>query len=302
MPDCAGRLGPARTRAAARPAGPPAPAAPPRRSRRSCRAPAAGWTLSRTTTSVVIESTRLRAVARLTSVTSASQAEDSRGREQRHRQHRQRPAVHGSGRPAAACRRSAAPPARRSHTPGRSPPAPPAPPPGSAPRRPARSAGCGCCTQRGVIISRQVVDQLPGDLPGDAAVPDHHRRAQHRDRHAGLAEQPLHRAPGTQVRRQPLVVGAQAAEVDDPLDAGLGGRRAERPGGRRVDLFEAGRIQRMHKIVGRPDAGQRRRQAGRRVHVAGHRLAGPAVVVRVPGHRPHPVARPTPARGTGASR
>ena len=47
---------------------------------------------------------------------------------------------------------------------------------------------------------RQVVDELPGDLPRDTAVADDDRRPQHGDRHAAKGQQLLDVAAGAQVR------------------------------------------------------------------------------------------------------
>jgi hypothetical protein len=64
---------------------------------------------------------------------------------------------------------------------------------------------------------RQVLDQLAGDLPGQALVADHDPSAQNRYWDAAHAEQPFDLPPAAQVRRQGVVVIAQPAEVDDLL-------------------------------------------------------------------------------------
>jgi hypothetical protein len=53
-----------------------------------------------------------------------------------------------------------------------------------------------------------VVDELAGDLPGDAAVADDDRGAQHGDGHAVAAQQVLDLAARAQVRGQVLVLAA----------------------------------------------------------------------------------------------
>ena len=69
-------------------------------------------------------------------------------------------------------------------------------------------------------------------------MPDDDAGAQHGDRHAGLAEQPLDLAPAAQVRRQVVGVAAQPAEVDDLLHPGVGRGLAEGAGRLGVEPLE----------------------------------------------------------------
>ena len=81
-------------------------------------------------------------------------------------------------------------------------------------------------------------------------------RPQHGHRHAVLAQQRLDLAARAEVGGEVLVLPAEAAEVDDPLDAGLRGGGAEVPGGLRVLLDEVVAVEGVHQVVGDVDAGQ----------------------------------------------
>ena len=119
---------------------------------------------------------------------------------------------------------------------------------------------------------------------------DHDRRAQHRDRDARLAEQPLDLATRAQVRGEVVVVGAEPAQVDDLPDPGAGGRLPERAGRLGVLALEVRVVERVHQVDRHVDARQRLGQRVRVVHVAADRLAGPVVRLRPAGHRAHGVA------------
>ena len=86
---------------------------------------------------------------------------------------------------------------------------------------------------------------------------DHDRRPQHGDRHRTLGQQVLDLAPGPQVGGQVLILPAETAEVDDPLQTGLLGGGAERPRGLGILAFEVVIVQRVHQVVGRVDAAER---------------------------------------------
>ena len=79
---------------------------------------------------------------------------------------------------------------------------------------------------------------------------DHDGGAQHGHRHPAEAEQLLDVPPGAQVRRQVVVEVAEAAEVDDLPDAGVGGGVPEGGRGLGVPLLEVVRVQGVHQVVG----------------------------------------------------
>jgi hypothetical protein len=92
------------------------------------------------------------------------------------------------------------------------------------------------------------------------------------------------------VRREDVVVVAEAAEVDDPGQPGVRRRDAERLSGRGVVRLEGRLVEGVDELVG-SFAGCR--GGGERLglgDVAEHRLPRPGVAVRAPGHRPHLVA------------
>ncbi len=64
--------------------------------------------------------------------------------------------------------------------------------------------------------------------------------SQHGDGHALLREDPLDLAPAAQVGGELVLVGAQAPEVDDPLDPRLRGRGREVAGRLTVEPLEVG--------------------------------------------------------------
>ncbi len=110
---------------------------------------------------------------------------------------------------------------------------------------------------------RQPAHQTGQDLERRAVRPDHEARAERGDRHAVRAERGLDLAPAREVRGQLGVVRGrdQAPEVDDLLDAGLGGGAADVVGADQVEVLEPalhqprGRQHRVHQVrdVARPD-------------------------------------------------
>ena len=255
---------------------------------------------SRTTTSLVIESISDRPVC---DVHAGHQRQPARGQlrgEQRHRQHEQHPALDGGDpaqhlqvlqyvRPADVQR----PPGRLGHLEHADQVAHHV--------RDGDRLGPGVHPARG-DHGRQVLDELAGHLPGDAAVPDHDPGAQRGDRHPAPAEQPLHLAPAAQVRGQVVAVVTEPAEVDDPLEPGVGRGGGERAGGRGVPLLEVLIAERVHQVVGGRAAAQRLGHRVRIVHVALHRLAGAVGNGPGGGSWPAPRGRPWPARGRAGCR
>jgi hypothetical protein len=92
------------------------------------------------------------------------------------------------------------------------------------------------------------------------------------------------------MRRQRVVLAAESAEIDDPLDARLSCGLAERSGGLRVQPFEVLGVQRVHQVVSRPTTVESTGQRGGVVHVPVHGVAIAVVTVRVSGHCPHLMA------------
>ena len=82
-------------------------------------------------------------------------------------------------------------------------------------------------------------------------MPDHDGGAQHGDRDPAVGQEMLDLPPRSQVRRQVPVVDAQAAQVDDALETGVGGGVPERAGRIGVAVLEVGGLQRVHEVVGR---------------------------------------------------
>ena len=128
---------------------------------------------------------------------------------------------------------------------------------------------------------RQVLDQLPGQLPGDSSAPHDDPRPQHRDRNAGRTEQALDLPPRAQVSGQLGALGSQPAEVDDLVHAGRRGRLPERPRCPCITVLEVIGIERVDQVVGDTDTPQRRIE----------RRPGPA--------RPPPTAVPGPSYSSG---
>ena len=280
---------------------PAAPSGPRRRSPSARTAPPSGCCRRWTTTSLVIESTSDRPVWVSTSVTSESQREDSPGVSSGTGTISSRRFLM-RGHPAQHRRRTAAPRGRRSRT----------------PRRAASSwsehadevadhvvdrdrLGPGA-HPAGRDHRRQVVDQLPGHLPGDAAGADDDAGAQHGHRHAGRAEQALDLAPAAQVRGERLVVAAEAAEVDDLLHPGRGGGRTE--GARGLGVERARSPWSPASARGSRPRGSRR--AARRACRRRGRRRGPARPRprsrRGAGSSPGRRGRPRRARGTAVAR
>src|SRR4029079_8655870 len=77
---------------------------------------------------------------------------------------------------------------------------------------------------------REVLHQLPGQLPRDATPADDDAGAQDRDRNAAFAEQSLDLTARAQAGRDAGLFGAEPTEEHDLPDAGLGRRLAEGPG------------------------------------------------------------------------
>ena len=115
---------------------------------------------------------------------------------------------------------------------------------------------------------------MPDDDPG----PDDG----HRD--AGGPEQFLDLAAAAQVRRQRVLVVAEAAEVDDALQPGPRTRLAECRGGGGVLAFEVRVGERVHEVVGRLAAGHRVAQGAGMVNVCLDGRACSGVGGRVAGH------------------
>ena len=195
--------------------------------------------------------------------------------QQRDGQDRQRCGRSGS----AAARRImstyAAPPVRRPRRPGRRPRRVQHPDQVADDVGAGRSAGSWCSPSAASTMagrwstSWRVISQEMPPWPIDD------RRPQHGHRHPAAAEQLLDLAPGPQVRRQLVVVVAEAAEVDDPLARPASAAAcAERPGRLGVLLLEVVGVQGVHQVVGgvacppAPRAGcpgrRRRRRPARR--------------------------------------
>jgi hypothetical protein len=113
--------------------------------------------------------------------------------------------------------------------------------------------------------------------------------AQCRHRDAGLPEQLLDLVAAAQVRRQVVLAGPEAAQVDDAGDALVRRGPPERGRTLGVALFEVGVAEGVHEVEGHLAAGERGPQRRRVADVAGHRLAHAPVARRAPGHRPHRV-------------
>ena len=134
-----------------------------------------------------------------------------------------------------------------------------------------------------------MIDELPHDLPRDAAVADDDRGAEHRDRRATAAQQRLDPAPRPQVGREGFVVRAEPAEVDDLAHAGHRGRPTEGPGRLLVALGEVSAVQRVDEVVRDLDAVQCGFERPRVVHIRTDRRTRTAVLLRPTRHRAHVV-------------
>ena len=151
---------------------------------------------------------------------------------------------------------------------------------------------------------RQALGEVADHLERDAARADHDGGAKLGHGHARGAQDVAHVLPRGQMRRQLRLAGAEPAEVDDPLHAGLAGRRAEVRGGALVALLEAARAlgHGVHQVVGHLDAREHRRQPGRLEHVAPSDLdvvppaTGKPVRGREPGRSPDGPPRAAAAR------
>jgi len=83
-----------------------------------------------------------------------------------------------------------------------------------------------------------VLDELAGQLPGDAAVPDDDPGPDDGHGDTSRSEQLLDRPAAAQVRRQGVLVVAEPAEVDDALQPGPRTRLTECRSGGGVLAFE----------------------------------------------------------------
>ena len=106
----------------------------------------------------------------------------------------------------------------------------------------------------------------------------------------------------TQVRRQVAVVDAEAAEIDDPVQARVGSGAAEVHRGVGVPFLEVVRVERMDEVVRGVDALERCGDAVGIGDVAVDRRPGAVVVVRVTGHRAYVVAGLDQCLRPGATR
>jgi hypothetical protein len=89
-------------------------------------------------------------------------------------------------------------------------------------------------------------DELPGDFPGNAAVPDDDSGPEHGDRDTTARQQVLNLSPGLQMRGQVRIVAAQAAEIDHPLETRIRCRPSECEGSLGVFLGKVRLRQRVH--------------------------------------------------------
>ena len=237
---------------------------------------------SRTTTSFVIESTSARPVAVSTSVTRVSHSEDSRGVSSGTGRIGERAALDGgdAAQHGGVLQHLGSPgledPARRLGQ-------------GQHPEQVAHDVVDGDRLGAGGDPSGrdhggQVLDELAGQLPGNAAVPDDDPGPDDGHRDAGRSEQLLDLTAAAQVRRQRVLVVAEPSEVDDALQPGPRPRLPECRRGGGVFAFEIRVGERVHEVVGHLAAGHRGAQGGGVVNVCVDGCAGPGVTGGVAGH------------------
>ena len=97
----------------------------------------------------------------------------------------------------------------------------------------------------------QVLDELAGQLPGNAAVPDDDPGPDDGHRDTGRSEQLLDLAAAAQVCRQGVLVVAEPSEVDDLLQPGPRTRLPECRGGGGILALEVQIAERVHEVIGR---------------------------------------------------